>query len=181
LAARRRKFKLVANRNLGAVRQYAGGLTLETAKKMLEAAEKEAERLCIPFSVAILDAGGNLLAFDRMTDASLAGIQIAQDKAYTAVFSKKPTLWYKGEYTSGELVPLFFHERWITFQGGFPLVKNGKVYGGIGASGGRIEDCWVSRAAIEAGGFDVEDVDNVIDTVKKEMAERGKSHGRERD
>ena len=166
---------MAIKRNPSASRRYASGLTLATAKKMLAAAEKEAERLRMPFSIAILDVGGNLLAFYRMTDASLAGIQIAQDKAYTAVFSKKPTLWYKGEYTSGELIPLFFHERWITFQGGFPLVKNGKVYGGIGASGGRIEDCWVCRVAIEAGGFDVEDIDDVIRAVKKEMAERGKS------
>ena len=44
-------------------RRYGSGLTLATAKKMLEAAEKEAERQEVPMSIAITDAGGNLVAF----------------------------------------------------------------------------------------------------------------------
>jgi uncharacterized protein GlcG (DUF336 family) len=141
---------------------YTSGLTLQTARKMLEAGMKEAERLGVSMAIAIADAGGNLLAFYRMENAPLLSIQIAMDKAFTAVFGKMPTLFWKGEYTSGEIVPLFFHERWITFQGGFPLVTGDKIFGGIGASGGRIEDVYVTRAALKAGGFSTKDADNII-------------------
>lgn len=147
--------------NLG-VLSYALGLTLQTARKMLEAGEKEAERLGFSMGIAILDSGGNLLAFNRMDRAPLAGIQIAQDKAYTAVLGKMPTLFWKGEYTTGELVPLFFHNRWITFGGGFPIIIDDKILGGIGVSGGRIEDIYVARAALKAGGFSTKDADDTI-------------------
>jgi len=137
---------------------YGLGLTLETAKKMLETGEREAKRQGVPMSIAIADAGGNLLAFSRMDDAILASIQIAINKAFTAVFGKRPTADWKKEFQSGEMVPLFIHERWITFPGGFPIISNGVLLGGIGVSGGTIEDIYVARAALEAGGFSVDEV-----------------------
>jgi len=138
---------------------YGAGLMLDTAKKMLEAGEKEAEKQGVPMSIAIVDAGGNLLAFHRMDNAALFSIQIAMDKAFTAAFGKQATGNYAGLYQSGILVPLFFHERWITFAGGFPVIKDGVVLGGIGVSGGTIEDVFVARAALAAGGFSVNEVD----------------------
>ena len=72
---------------------YGTGLTLELAKKMLEAAEKEAKKQNVPMVIAISDAGGNLLAFHRMDNAILMSIQIAMDKAFTAVFGKQHT-WH---------------------------------------------------------------------------------------
>ncbi len=140
-------------------RVYGPGLTLETAKTMLEAGEKEALRQGVPMAMAISDQSGNLLAFHRMDNTILASTQIALDKAYTSVYGKQPTGTYKANFLSGELVPLFFHERWITFPGGFPLMKNGVIMGGLGVSGGVIEDCFVARAILEAGGFSTSEVD----------------------
>jgi len=142
---------------------YGAGLTLETAKKMLEAAEKEGEKQGVPMTIAIADAGGNLIAFNRMDNAILCSIQIAMDKAYTAVFKKLPTKVLSGSYKSGEPIPLFFHERWITFHGGFPIISNGVMLGGIGVSGGSAyEDASVARAALTAGGFNTTDIDAII-------------------
>ena len=141
---------------------YGPGLTLDIAKKMLEAGEKEAEKQGVPMSMAIGDAGGNLLAFRRMDNAALFSIQIAMDKAFTTVFGKMPTGSFCELYHTGELVPLFFHERWITFPGGFPIIKNGMILGGIGVSGGTIEDVYVVKAALKAGGFILEDTDAAI-------------------
>jgi uncharacterized protein GlcG (DUF336 family) len=151
---------------------YGSGLTLDVAKKMLEAGEKEAEKQGVPMSMAISDAGGNLIAFSRMDDAVLLSIQIAMDKAFTTVFGKMPTGSFATHYCEGGLVPLFFHERWITFPGGFPIVKNGMILGAIGVSGGIIEDVYVARAALEAGGFNLDEVNAAImtttgDTQKK--------------
>ncbi len=148
---------------------YSTGLTLKTVKEMLEAGVMEAEKLGASMSVAISDIGGNLLAFHRMDNAPLLSIQISMDKSFTAVFGKMPTVFWKGEYVSGELVPLFFHKRWITFQGGFPLIKGNKIFGGIGASGGRLEDVLVARAAMKAGGFDIRDADEIVKLQRKSV------------
>lgn len=138
---------------------YGTGLTLDTGKKMLEAGEKEAQKQGVPMAMAIVDAGGNLLAFHRMDDTILVGTQIAMDKAFTAVFGKQHSGNNATLYQSGILVPLFYHERWITFPGGFPIIKNGVLLGGIGVSGGTIEDVLVARAALAAGSFSVDEVD----------------------
>jgi len=145
---------------------YGSGLTLDIAKKMLEAGEKEAEKQGVPMSMAISDAGGNLISFRRMDNAALFSIRIALDKAFTTVFGKMPTGDFANLYRTGELVPLFFHERWITFPGGFPIIKNGMILGGIGVSGGTIEDVYVVKAALKAGGFILEDTDAAIRAIK---------------
>lgn len=141
---------------------YGSGLTLDIAKKMLEVGEKEAEKQGVPVSIAISDASGNLIAFRRMDNAALFSIQIAMDKAFTTVFGKMPTGNFANLYRTGELVPLFFHERWITFPGGFPIIEDGRILGGIGVSGGTIEDVYVVKAALKAGGFILDEVDTVI-------------------
>jgi uncharacterized protein GlcG (DUF336 family) len=145
---------------------YGSSLTLGIAKKMLEAGEKEAEKQGVPMSIAISDAGGNLIAFRRMDNAALFSIQIAIDKAFTTVFGKMPTGSFANLYRTGELVPLFFHERWITFPGGFPVIKNGIILGGIGVSGGTVEDVYVAKAALEAVGFILDDVDAAIMAIR---------------
>jgi uncharacterized protein GlcG (DUF336 family) len=141
---------------------YGAGLTLEAAKKMLEAGEQEAEKRGVPMTIAIADAGGNLLALTRMDEAILCSTQVAMDKAFTAVFGKQHTGNHAIPYQSGILIPLFFHERWITFGGGFPIINNGTILGGIGVSGGTIEDIYVARAALKAGGFSVDEADAAI-------------------
>ena len=141
---------------------YGAGLTLETAKKMLEAGEKEAEKQGVPMVIAVVDAGGNLLAFSRMDNALLLSIQLAMDKAFTAVFGKLPTLRWSETVQSAGIIPLFLHERWITFPGGFPIINNGVLLGGIGISGGTIEDLYVARATLKAGGFSVDEVDAAL-------------------
>ena len=137
---------------------YGAGLTLDTAKKMLEAGEKEAEKHGVPMAMAVVDAGGNLLAFHRMDDTMLVSTNIALDKAYTAAFGKLPTSFW-GNMARGGSGPIFIHERWITFQGGFPIKNNGVLLGGLGVSGGTVEDLYVAKAALQAGGFSLEDFD----------------------
>ena len=143
-------------------RCYGPNIALKKAKKMLDAAEKEAINQGVPMVIAIVDAGGNLLAFRRMDNALLMSIQIAMDKAYTSVLGKLPTWDWTKIFRNKGLIPLFAHERWITFPGGFPILKNGVLMGGIGVSGGTIEDTFVAKAALEAGGFSVDEVDALL-------------------
>jgi uncharacterized protein GlcG (DUF336 family) len=147
---------------------YGTGLTLEIAKNMLDAGEKEALKQGVPMAMAIADSAGNLLAFHRMDNTILASTQIALDKSYTSVYGKQATANYSSLYNSGELVPLFFHERWITFPGGFPLIRGGVIMGGLGVSGGVIEDCFVARAMLQAGGFSISEVDKFLSQFRNE-------------
>jgi uncharacterized protein GlcG (DUF336 family) len=141
---------------------YNSHLTLAIAKKMLRAGEKEAVKQKVPLAMAISDSGGNLLAFQRMDNTALFGIQIAMDKAYTAVFGKMATGKYADLYRSGQLVPLFFHERWVTFHGGYPIIKDSVLVGGLGISGGVLEDIYVAKEMLLAGGFSTDEVDEFI-------------------
>src|SRR5271156_5095470 len=66
-------------------------LTLNDAKRMLSAAEAKATSLGVPYNIAVVDAGGHLLAFLRQDGALIGSIDLAIDKAVTARFFDKPT------------------------------------------------------------------------------------------
>jgi uncharacterized protein GlcG (DUF336 family) len=152
---------------------YGTGMTLELAKKMLEAGEKEALKQGVPMAMAIADSGGNLLAFHRMDNTMLVSTQIAMDKSFTAVYGKQPTGNFGASYRCGELIPLFFHDRWITFPGGYPIIKDGIIVGGLGVSGGVIEDNYVAQAILKAGGFDTIEIDEFIRCCEVDLKKAG--------
>jgi uncharacterized protein GlcG (DUF336 family) len=153
---------------------YGSFLTLQIVKRMLEAGEKEAYKQKVPMSMAISDASGNLLAFRRMDNAALFSIQISMDKAYTAVFGKMATGKFGDIYRSGGLVPLFFHNRWITFNGGYPILKDDILVGGLGVSGGVIEDVRVAKAMLKAGQFSTREADEFIASNEAEIKKQTK-------
>lgn len=93
--------------------------------------------------IAVVDGGGNLVAQQRMDDALLVSVGISLNKAYTAVALKMPTHQLAGLSQSGQ--PLFgIHNadggRIVIFGGGYPIESDGRVIGGIGVSGGSVED-----------------------------------------
>jgi uncharacterized protein GlcG (DUF336 family) len=142
---------------------YMTGLTLNTAKKMLEAAESEAKKQKLLMTISIVDSGGNLVGLHRMDNACLFSIQVSMDKAFTAVYGKLTTMDWGPFFQSSDLPPLFFHKRWTPFPGGFPLVRDGKICGGIGISGATIlGDSIVARAALAAGGFNTDEIDALL-------------------
>jgi len=131
-----------------------GLVTLERAKVILEACETKAREMGIPVVIAVTDAGGNLVALHRMDDALLASIDIAINKAYTAVALKKETAELAGLASPGG--SLYGLEnccggRLVIFGGGIPLWQDQKVVGGIGVSGGSVEqDIAIARAGVLA-------------------------------
>jgi uncharacterized protein GlcG (DUF336 family) len=66
-------------------------ITLDFAKKLIKAAERRARELGVCEVIAIADAGANLIALHKMDDAMLASIDLAQNKAWTAVAMQRPT------------------------------------------------------------------------------------------
>jgi uncharacterized protein GlcG (DUF336 family) len=140
--------------NVDAVRgptaSQAAGLTLAIALAMIAAAAAEARAMRVAMSVAVVDSGGQLVAFERMDAADLVTIRLAQDKAWTALVNRMPT---------GDLAPLvqpgaefYGYEsigggRTIVFAGGLPIVIDGVLVGAVGVSGGSTAE---DQRAVEA-------------------------------
>ena len=127
-------------------------ITLEMAKKMIEGAEKKAKEIGMPMVTAICDESGNLKALSRMDGAALIAIQIAQDKAYTAIsFGLTTDEWYSFIKDDPPLLTGIPHvSRMIVFGGGYPIKIGDEIIGGIGVSGGQYpQDMECAKAGLE--------------------------------
>lgn len=128
-------------------------ITLELAKKVIAGAEEEANKLGISMVISVVDDGGNLVAIHRMDDAWLASIDIAQNKAWTAVALKMPTAALAdATVPAAELYGLNTtnNGRLVVFGGGIPLVVDDKVVGAIGVSGSAVpDDVQVAEAGLK--------------------------------
>ncbi|HZG72471.1 MAG TPA: cob(I)yrinic acid a,c-diamide adenosyltransferase, partial [Chondromyces sp.] len=136
---------------LGGMKNAAGALTLELAYKMARAAESKAAEIGVPIVFSVADSGGNNILVHRMEGALLASLDISPNKAYTAVALKMAThelvpLIQPG----GELYGIQFSNQGkiVTFGGGYPLKVGFQIIGGIGVSGGSVEEDMV--IAVEA-------------------------------
>jgi uncharacterized protein GlcG (DUF336 family) len=114
-------------------------LTLEDARTILAAATKKAEEIAQPMNIAVVCAGGHLLAFERMPGAWIGSIDIAQKKAFTSrAFNIETgtlgTLSQSGDQFFG--IHASNDGKIMIFAGGVPVLKDGKVIGAIGVSGG---------------------------------------------
>ncbi|WP_152395374.1 GlcG/HbpS family heme-binding protein [Paenibacillus guangzhouensis] len=141
-------------------------LTLETAKGLIEAAERKARSMGLNCDIAIVDAGGNLVAFHRMDRARIAGIRISQDKAWTSAAMQMPTEnLAKGAQPGGPMFGINTTNdgRLVILPGGIPLVRSERVVGAIGVSGGTsAQDAEVAAAAVQA--FESMREDDVVAT-----------------
>jgi uncharacterized protein GlcG (DUF336 family) len=127
------------------------------AHRAVEAAVREAERLGVRVNAAVVDAAGHLAAFVRMPGAPLHSIDIAIDKAYTAVSFGLPTgRWHDALQAHSAAVRegIVLRPRFVAFGGGMPVVEDGCVIGGIGVSGGsEAQDEACARAGLDALGL----------------------------
>src|SRR6266550_4490599 len=111
-------------------------ISSELAQKMVDAAVAKARELGVTENVAILDDGGNLKAFSRMDGASIPTIEIALNKAYTALFGVSTQDFFNFIQSDPSLlagIPTL--ARVAAWGGGFPVKLNGEVIGAIGVSG----------------------------------------------
>lgn len=129
-------------------------ITLETAKKVIDACEQKATAVGTPMVITVTNAEGNLIAQHRMDDALLASLDISRNKAYTAVAVKLPTHELAEASQPGESlygIQNTDQGRMVIFGGGFPLVLDGTIIGGLGVSGGTVdEDMEVAEAGVNA-------------------------------
>lgn len=129
-------------------------VTLSEAKRMLLAGEQKAISIGIPYNIAIVDAGGHLIAFVRQDGSLIGSIDLAIDKAVTARIFNRSTAELAALSQSGN--PLFGIQasnagKVVIFGGGIPIRNNGQIIGAVGASAGTVEqDIAVAEAAMDA-------------------------------
>ena len=133
-------------------------LELKEARAMVQAALRKAEEIKVPETICVVDDGGYPIALERMDGARITGPQIAWNKAFTAAGHKRSTHLFTTP-PSGPALPgneafgiqWSFEGRFAAFVGGFPVVVNGEVVGGVGLSGGNGEqDTKCGLAALQA-------------------------------
>ena len=128
-------------------------ITQEASDRLIEAAAAKAQAIGVPMVIAIVDESGILKAFRRMDGAAQLSVDIAINKAYTAISFGMPThAWYDFIKNDPPLLHGIVHTpRLVVFGGGYPVQEDGQTIGGIGVSGGHYEqDMQVAEAGLVA-------------------------------
>ncbi|NJN94406.1 MAG: cob(I)yrinic acid a,c-diamide adenosyltransferase [Anaerolineales bacterium] len=128
-------------------------LTLADCDRMIEAGLCRAKEIGVPMVLAVVDAAGHVVETRRMDDALIISITLAPNKAYTAATVRIPT--HELAKLSQPDAPLYSIDTNIPnltlIGGGLPLRQNGRVVGGVGVSGGSVEqDIEVAQAMVAA-------------------------------
>src|SRR4029079_18059514 len=133
-------------------------LELKEARHMVAAAIRKSEEIGVLESVCVVDDGGYPLVLERMDRARITGPQIAWNKAFTAAGHKRSTHLFN-QPPNGPALPgneafgiqWSFEGKFAVFVGGYPIVVDGEVIGGVGLSGGNGEqDTACGVAALQA-------------------------------
>jgi len=126
-------------------------VTLEEARRVIEAAERKASEIGQAMNIAVVDEGGNLVSHVRMDGAWLGRIDISINKAFTSrAFDISTKDLAQHSQPGGQFFGIHMsnHGRVMVFAGGIPLTRGGKVVGGVGVRGGSGEQ---DHAVAEAG------------------------------
>lgn len=132
---------------------YGMPVTLDTARKLADAAVAEAQKKGFKMAVAVVDTNGDLVFLEKMDATQIASIQVAIQKAVSATIYKRPTKKFQDALAAGGVgLRVLRLDRAIPVEGGLPLVSSdGKVIGAIGCSGDTSEnDGLVCQAGADA-------------------------------
>lgn len=140
-----------ASANAQAPPAYGPFITLEQAKKAMAGAEAEARKNNWPVVIVILDSGGNLVMLQRLDNAQWGSVEIAKDKARSAVALRRPTKVFQDLVAQGGANLRLLNIGYSVLEGGIPIVMDGKIIGSIGVSGVTSQqDAQIAQAGIDA-------------------------------
>jgi uncharacterized protein GlcG (DUF336 family) len=129
-------------------------VTLADARRVIDAGERKAAELGQPMNMAVVDAGGNLVAHVRMDGAWIGSVDISIKKAFTARAFDLPTdQLAENAQPGGQFygIDASNEGRVMIFAGGVPLTSGDRVVGAVGVSGGQgQQDQAVAEAAAAA-------------------------------
>ena len=126
-------------------------VSLDDARRIIAAGEEKARDIGQPMNIAVVDDGGNLVAFAHMDGSWKGSVDIAVNKAFTSAMFTIPTKALTKKAQPGEAfygIHVSNHGRVMIFAGGIPLKRGGQVVGAIGVSGGLGKQ---DQAVAEAG------------------------------
>jgi uncharacterized protein GlcG (DUF336 family) len=113
---------------------YGMPISMETARKVADAALAEGKKNGWNVAAAVVDPAGDLVFFERMDNTQAASTIISQEKARTAARFKRPSKALEDAVAGGRQVILSLPGA-TPIEGGVPLVIDGKIVGAIGVSG----------------------------------------------
>jgi uncharacterized protein GlcG (DUF336 family) len=130
---------------------YGMPITLEQAKKVMTGAEAEAKKNNWSMAIIILDSGGNIVMMQKMDGTQLGSVDVARDKAYSAVAFRRPTKAFEDAVSQGgPNIRLLRLTGASPIEGGVPIVADGKIIGSIGVSGASAaQDGQVAKAGVD--------------------------------
>ncbi|MEM9657058.1 MAG: heme-binding protein [Planctomycetota bacterium] len=131
---------------------YGPPLKLNTAAKIMAAAEGAAKQKKWPVCISIVDSGGHLVMFHRLDNTQLGSVEISMQKAKTAVLFRRPSKAFEEVVANGGVgLKLLKLPGGLPMEGGLPIVRDGKIIGGIGVSGvTSVQDAEIGRAGLQA-------------------------------
>jgi len=130
---------------------YGAAITLDQAKKVMAGAEAEAKKNNWPVVIAILDSGGNLVMLQRLDNAQWGSVDIAKEKARSAVALRRPTKALQDLVGQGGANLRLLNIGYSVLEGGIPIVVDGKIVGSVGVSGVTSQqDAQIGQAGIDA-------------------------------
>jgi uncharacterized protein GlcG (DUF336 family) len=116
---------------------YGSAISVDTSKRIAAAALDEARRNGWTMAVAIVDAAGDLVYFEKMDDTQTGSVTVSQSKARSAARFKRPTKAFQDALTgTPDGLRILGIEGAVPVEGGLPIVIGGKIVGAIGVSGG---------------------------------------------
>ncbi len=131
-------------------------ITREAAHALLDAARLAAREMGIEVAIAVTDAAGHLTAFERADTAPYLTAEVAIDKAWSAASFGLSTLTWNAVIENRQVTPLAYRPRMVAVGGGYPILVNGQVVGGIGISGGNAQqDHDLCEQALRQMGFEL--------------------------
>jgi glc operon protein GlcG len=133
---------------------YGAPITLDVAKKIMAAAEAEAVKNNWQVVITIIDSGGHMVMMQKADNTQLASISASEGKAQTALAFKLPSKALEDAITAGGAgTRLLALKNIAPFEGGFPILIDGKIVGAIGVSGAlSSQDAQVAKAGLSAVG-----------------------------
>jgi len=130
---------------------YGAPISLEQAKKVMAGAEAEAKKNNWPVVIVVLDSGGQLVMLQRLDNAQWGSVDIAKEKARSAVALRRPTKALQDLIAQGGANLRLLTIGYSVLEGGIPIIVDGKVIGGVGVSGVTSQqDAQIGQAGIDA-------------------------------
>jgi glc operon protein GlcG len=131
---------------------YGGPIGIEAAKRLMAAAEAEAVKNNWSMAIVILDSTGHVVMLEKLDNTQYGSIAVAEDKARAALDFKRPTKVFEDLVAQGGIGLRTLALRGATpLEGGIPIIREGRIIGAIGVSGGSsVQDGQVAKAGADA-------------------------------